>query len=438
MFGRARAGRVPEIGESGAAPGTSAPEPTPRLSLRANFTWVTAGQMTYALMQGVILVVLANLTTAATVGRFALALAIATPIVEFAHMRLRDVLATDAEGDYSLGEYASLTAINGSLSFFVIAAAALAFGYRDDVLTVILIVGLAKAVELASYVCYGAQQRAERMNRLGISLSLRGTLGAVGMTLGILLTDDLVWGVAAMAVAWIAILAFYDVPEARRAYPPDTTKPRASLGRLKTLALMALPLGVMQMLISLSPSIPRLFLERTAGAASLGIFAGMAYLVVGISTVARALAQTMAPRLGKHYTEGNMRGFLNVMKRQLQLASLMGAVGVIGAWFVGKPVLTLLYGAEYGEESGAFVALMVYAVTLFISMQLLQGLIAARWLRQQMLLSVVVVLVTLAAAAVLIGRFGIGGAVAVLIVSGGVRMAGSGMLLNWAVREART
>ena len=381
---------------------------------------------------------LARLTTPETVGRFAVALAITAPVIALAEMRLRDVLATDAAGDYSLAAYVRLTSVNGAAALVVVTVISVAFGYAGEVLAVILIVGVSKLVELISNISYGAQQRAERMDRVGISLWLRGVIGATGLTVGILLTDNLVWGVVGMTAAWTLILVAYDWPQGRRAYPPTDVGAGKSPGKLGTLAWMALPLGVMQMLITLSPSIPRLFLERTVGAASLGVFAGMAFLVVGLSTVARALAQAAAPRLGQRYMEGNMDGFLRVLTRQVQIATLMGALGILGAALVGRTVLTALYGPDYGVESGAFVALMVYATTLFISMQLTQGLIAARRLREQMGLSIVVVAITFALGLVWIGDHGIGGAVAVLIVSGAARLLGSGVLLHLAVREGLT
>jgi O-antigen/teichoic acid export membrane protein len=409
----------------------------PRLSFRANFTWVTAGQVTYAITQGISLVVLARLTTPEIVGHFAVALAITTPLVELAHMRLRDVLATDAAGDHSLAEYLTLVAVNGSAALVLIAIVTSAFGYTGDVLVIVLLVGLSKVVELLSQILYGAQQRAERMDRLGVSLMLRGVLGTAGMAVGVLVTGDLAWGIAGILVAWGSVLVAYDWPRGRQAYPALAREPMTKRHRLLSLARMALPLGAMQMLISLSPSIPRLFLERTAGATSLGVFTGMAYLIVGMSTVARALAQTAAPRLGQRYTEGDMRGFLHVTRRQVQLASVMGVLGLVGAVLLGKPLLTTLYGAEYGAENQAFVALMVYATALFISMQLLQALVAARRLREQLILSIIVVAATVVFGALWIEDHGIGGAVAVLIVSGISRMVGSGLLLRWAVNERR-
>ena len=75
-----------------------------RLSLRKNFVWGLAGNVIYAGSQWLMLAVLARLTSPVVVGRYALGLAIGTPIFLFTNLNLARVQATDARGQYSLIE----------------------------------------------------------------------------------------------------------------------------------------------------------------------------------------------------------------------------------------------------------------------------------------------------------------------------------------------
>ena len=77
----------------------------PGLSLRKNFTWTLAGNVVYAGCQWGMLVVLAKLGTPEMLGQFALALAITAPVMMFAYLGLRNVLATDARSEYLFGHY---------------------------------------------------------------------------------------------------------------------------------------------------------------------------------------------------------------------------------------------------------------------------------------------------------------------------------------------
>src|ERR1043166_3883519 len=82
-------------------------EPVVR-GLRANFLWTLCGTLVYSGCQWGLLVVLAKLGNAEMVGQFALGLAITAPALMFSNLQLRSVLATDASGEYSFGDYLGL------------------------------------------------------------------------------------------------------------------------------------------------------------------------------------------------------------------------------------------------------------------------------------------------------------------------------------------
>jgi len=63
--------------------------------LRADFTWVLAGNIVYSACQWAIVVALAKLGSPEQVGEYALGMAISAPIVLFASLQLRALLASD-------------------------------------------------------------------------------------------------------------------------------------------------------------------------------------------------------------------------------------------------------------------------------------------------------------------------------------------------------
>ena len=118
------------------------------LALRANFSWTFAGNLVYAVSQWAMLTVLAKLGTPKMVGQFALGLAIATPVITFTNLALRQAQATDARAEYHFGDYLALRLIMTLLALTIIAGIAVA-GYtsQPQTMMVILMMGLAKACE---------------------------------------------------------------------------------------------------------------------------------------------------------------------------------------------------------------------------------------------------------------------------------------------------
>ena len=74
-------------------------------SLSKSFAWSVTGNTVYAASQVGVLVLLAKLASPTTVGRYALGLAIVTPVLLFAKLQLRSVLATDVRRDYGFSDY---------------------------------------------------------------------------------------------------------------------------------------------------------------------------------------------------------------------------------------------------------------------------------------------------------------------------------------------
>src|SRR4051812_26106921 len=97
-----------------------------RLSLRSNFAWTFVGNVIYAGCQWGMIVVLARLGSQELVGRFALGLAIAAPVLMFTNLQLRAVLATDAKQEHAFGDYLTVRLLTTATALLVIAGIAFA------------------------------------------------------------------------------------------------------------------------------------------------------------------------------------------------------------------------------------------------------------------------------------------------------------------------
>ena len=73
--------------------------------LKRNFAWTLAGNVTYAVCQWGIFLVLARLGSPGMVGQFALGFAIANPVILLSQLQLRSLQATDAShAEYRPGD----------------------------------------------------------------------------------------------------------------------------------------------------------------------------------------------------------------------------------------------------------------------------------------------------------------------------------------------
>jgi O-antigen/teichoic acid export membrane protein len=410
-----------------------------RLSLRANFSWTFAGNVVYAGSQWGMLVVLAKLGSPEMVGQFALGLAITAPVIMFTNLQLRGVQATDARQEYLFGDYLGLRLITTMLALLIIAGIVSVSGYRLEAVLVILTIGLAKAIESISDAFYGLLQQHERMDRIAKSMMTKGLLSLVALSVGVYITGSVSGGVVGLVVVWALILVGYDVRSGALTLNPKpqpgglasnesnlmpVLHPRWELSTLAKLTWLALPLGLVMMLISLNANIPRYFIERYLGEHELGIFAALAYLQMAGTTVVGALGQSASPRLAKYYAAGNGPAFRALLLKMAGIGVLLGGVGVLVALVAGRDLLTLLYRPEYAEYE-LLVWLMVAAGISYVASFLGYGMTAARYFGVQMPLFAVVTATTILAGLWLIPADGLRGAAMALMIAAVVQAGGS-------------
>lgn len=402
------------------------------LTLRANIIWTLAGNFVYAGCQWGMLIALAKLGSPEMVGHFALGLAITAPVTMFANLQLRGIQATDAKCEFGFVDYMGLRLVTTGLAMLAIIGITLASGYQGEIPAVIIVIGLAKAFESVSDIFYGYMQQHERMDRIAISMMIKGVLSLIIFTLAVYLTDSLLWGVLGLAGAWALILGLYDarsreMVESGRdnisaaSFQNDPTRlllPSWNPNTLGKLAWLALPLGIVMVLISLNTNIPRYFIEHYSGARDLGIFAAISYLMVSGTMVIGAVGQSASPRLAKYYALGNQAGFRSLLLRLMCMGAVLGVAGVLISLVAGPWILTILYRPEYSQYSDVLVWIMVSAGIGYVASFLGYAMTAARYFHHQAPLFLIVTLSTTIGCVFLVPTNGlIGAALAVLIAT---------------------
>jgi O-antigen/teichoic acid export membrane protein len=207
-----------------------------------------------------------------------------------------------------------------------------------------------------------------------------------------------------------------------------SVSPRFSVPRLVAMIRVALPLGVVTMLISLTLNIPRYFLEHYGGSRDLGIFVGLAYVVTASITVIGAIGRAAMPRLANLHAAGQMLAFRRLVRVLVLCGLAIGAAGLLVALVAGVPLLRFLYTAEYAAHAPAFAVVMLAAGIGHAASLLGYAVTAGRRFSEQIPLWFVVAASTSVSSAMLIPLFGVTGAAWALVASAAVQLASYGLL----------
>ncbi len=400
------------------------------------------------------LVTLAKLGNPVMVGQLALALAVTTPVFTFSNLQLSNIQATDARYEYLFGDYLGLRIITTVLALLVTLGTTLLVKYHPETTLIIMVVGITRAFASISDVYYGLLQQHERMDRIAKSMIIEGLLSLIMLGAGVYFTGSMLWGVIGSATAQVLVLVGYDIRSGSlvlktmartsgdesisRADPAIELRPHWSIEALWKLAWLALPLGFVAMLSSLYTNIPRYFIEHYLGERELGIFAAMAYLIIGGSTVANALGQSTRPRLAKYYAAGNSKAFRTLLLKLVGVGILLGTVGVLAALIAGREILILLYRPEYANHASVLIWLMVAAGIGYVGSSLGNGILATRAFSRYIIPHLVVVAGIIGFSALLIPAYGLIGAAWALCAVSLVGLVAIIVILKTMRRQAIT
>jgi O-antigen/teichoic acid export membrane protein len=319
-----------------------------RLStLHRGVVWAGVGSAVYAACQYGMLMAMARLGSPTQVGQFALAQALATPVIVISQMQLRQLQVTDVAGQQTYGQYLGARLVASVVAVALIMTIALVSQYRGEMLAVIGLVAVAKALESVSDIAHGALQRAERMDLIARALILKGVASLAAFVALLALTGRLLPSVAAMACMWGLVLLVYDMPLSRRVTGGTSWRVAVDWDVLRTLARTALPLSFASGLLALSANVPRYVLEATRGSEAVGLFAVAAVPLAILAVAHTAVHQATLPRAATHF---HHREWGDVRRIATQVAVLQmagGALLTVLLFFAGEPVMRGLFGAEY-------------------------------------------------------------------------------------------
>ena len=144
----------------------------PGLSLRGTLGWTILGHAIYFTSQFGVLVALSKMGSTEDVGRFGLAMAIATPIIMFSNLGLRLGHATDIRGEHSFHDYLRLRMVTTTIAVALISAITFISSVDQKLVILIVLVALIKGAESFSDLLYGTFQRQDRMDLVARSMIL--------------------------------------------------------------------------------------------------------------------------------------------------------------------------------------------------------------------------------------------------------------------------
>jgi O-antigen/teichoic acid export membrane protein len=414
-----------------------------RSSLRADFSWTFVGNAVYAGGQFATLMLLAKLLQPERVGQYALALAMVYPVIQLTNLQLRAVMTSDTRQRTHFGHYFSLRLLTTLLALVVIFFITQVLRYGGELTSVVLIVGVAYAVEAISDVYYARLQLHDRMAEISKSMMARALLSVLALAVATYISRSLVWGFAGVVLARAIVLFGYDICERTHGLGSqfkwvsrnEELAPRFDLRVQQGLLWLSLPLGIVVLLSTLNSSVPSYFIKHALGERDLGIFAAIGFATSVGNMAVVSLGQSAFTRLARSYGAGNFGTFASLLGKLLVFGAALGACGMLLSKLAGREILTILFRPEYAERADLLPWIMAVGGVVYMAQFVGFGLTAAGYYNSQVVLNILANASLLAGCYWLVARRGLLGAIIAMLIAAIVQLAASVVVLVAAMRK---
>lgn len=382
---------------------------------------LSGANLIYAIAQWIPVAIFARLGSAEQLALYTLALSVPAPVLMFAQMNLRNVLASDVRNTVPFATYRNLRVLA-----MLAGVLAIALFSRSAVTTLGACV---LALEWTGDIYQGQFQRQNEPRRAALSVLLRGVLPVIALC-AVLAAG---YG-AAVALLSNLVTRFLVWLTVERGGATEPENDRRSVSQWTDVLRTAWPLGLVMMIGSVSSNLPRYFAEYHIGHAGVAAFAVVWALAALGNLLTNSVGQAFMSPLAKVAADYDAAGFARLSMYMAGGGLLLGVVAVLCGQFLGAWVLRLLYGAAYEQYQPLLVAILGAAGFGYAASLLGTAITAARRFREQVPVQLAAVAMGFLAGVIAIPQMGLPGLAVSIAASNLTQLIGEVIVIRGAIR----
>lgn len=312
------------------------------MNMKKNLAWNTFGSIFYSACQWLITIIVVHVSTYETAGFLSLAMTMSSSFSAISLFSMRNYQVSDVKGEFHTGQYVSSRLWTCGIAFGVCAIFA-AVGNNTYQMLCVDAFMLIRVAEALVDVMHGVDQKFDRYDWIGISYILRGAVTVLIFSIGLAVTDNLLFTLFLMAAFNLLAAVEFDC---RRTKKLEEMPIRLADKEIIKLLKVCFPLVIFTFLLSLENYIPKKVLEYFFGAESLGIYSTIASPTLVVQIFASVVFSPFLPQFSKIYYNGEIDKFRRLLHKVYLFMIGLCIVVTIGAAVLGKPGLRILFGGD--------------------------------------------------------------------------------------------
>lgn len=393
--------------------------------VQRNMIFNTVGSLIYYACQWLMTVLIVRISGYENAGVLSIAMSVTSAPAIIGLFNIRNYQVSDLEGQFSDTVYIRSRRYTNILSFIICCIMVISGKYSLNKVLVILTFMIFKMSEGLADVYYGIEQKKERMDYVGISLTIRGIGTIVLFLMGLFVSDSLIVSILMISAFSFSFVYFYD----RRIVKQWMNKEKKVVKDKKVekqavikLLQICLPLAIVAFLNNLSLSIPKIYLEKYYGSEVLGVYSSIASPTMVVQLAATTMFAPLIPILSLCFQGKNKKGFLGILKKFILIILGFSIICIIGAKILGCWGLTLLFSDSIEPYVWLFVPIVIVSILIALNASLFSVCTIVREIKSQYIIGVTGVIAALGLSAWVTKELSMIGVVYTLIGTLGIQI----------------
>ncbi|HEL0563857.1 lipopolysaccharide biosynthesis protein [Streptococcus equi subsp. zooepidemicus] len=311
------------------------------------FIWNVLGTSSTALISVILLMIVSRVLSKSASDTFSFAYAIGNQLITIGLFQVRNFQSTDILHKYHFKDYFYTRLVT---CFLMIAISVLYIywghysGFKG---LVIWLICLYRCTDAISDVFQGMFQQRERLDIAGKSLFYRNMLVILGFTLCLVLTKQLVLSLIVICLISVACIVLFDItPSVSFTSLRRHIDGQSILGLLKE----SFPLFLNGFLLIYIYNQPKFVLEqlysRQLIPAGVQTEFNILFMPIFMINLIFLFLRPMITQLAIYHSKEDKKSFVQ-LERRLSLVLLLASLAIlVASYFVGLPVLSLVYGID--------------------------------------------------------------------------------------------
>lgn len=374
---------------------------------KKNFLWNVIGMTCNCFNSLFFMILITRINSMDDAGIFTLSFSIACLVYYIGTYAGRVYQVTNVNDSITDSDFIIHRAITCVMMIFISLMYCFISGYSLYKFTVVILLCIYKSLEAFSDVLYGVVQKNNNLYQVGISLTIKSVFALILFVVVDIVTKNIIYSILFAILAWILVIVLYDFKNVNYV---SKFKLHFNISSLRDIFKNGFFVFIINFLSSYIVNAPKYALDGRASNELQAIFGIILMPATLISLGVQYFIQPFLEQLTSSFKNNDKKAFNKVVIKLLFITSGLGVICLIGAYILGIPVLSLVYGLELSAYLFELEIIIFGSILFALSLILSSALITVRYNFIQFIVFVITSVFGFFISIILITRFSIDGA----------------------------